>query len=61
MLISGLAVMLSLALSRQPESGARGGVVAQVLLRLSIYFAAKQPLMMGFALSLSLFSFCEFV
>jgi hypothetical protein len=27
--------------------------VAQVLLRLSIYFAAKQPLMMGFALSLS--------
>jgi hypothetical protein len=28
---------------------------AQVLLRLSIYFAAKQPLMMGFGLSLFLF------
>jgi hypothetical protein len=36
----------------------RAAAVAQVLLRLSIYFAAKQPLMMGFSLS----SFvCEFV
>lgn len=45
--------MLSLALLASQKVERAAVAVAQVLLRLSIYFAAKQPLlMMGFALSL---------